>query len=338
MKRLKLFLLLALLLAASPTLAQELSTPDAIALRNQILQLQAQVNALQANQGNNGGNNGGNAMPAPIPAPVPGGGSPAPAAAPDSDLMASLLTRISTLEDNVRTLTGQVEQLQNDLKNQNQQLTKQIGDINFQLQGGVPASPDASGAPAGSSAATPAGTPVSTGDNATAPQSANAPTNLTPGANGLLTGTLGAIPAGTTTAAPAADAAPPGPTAADTLQSGIEAYGKKDYKAALAAAEAVLATDRATTLGYDALFLKARALAGKHEWTNAVVAFDDTYKRAKFGSHSQDAQLGEAETLLALRDNGAACGALARLAKQYPHPRADLVKPIAAARAKACRN
>jgi TolA-binding protein len=337
MKRLKLFLLLASLLAASPALAQDLSTPDAIALRNQILQLQAQVNALQANRGNNGGNNNngnneGNAMPAPMPA----GGTPAPAAAPDSDLMASLLTRISTLEDNVRTLTGQVEQLQNDLKNQNQQLTEQIGDINFQLQGGVPTSPDASGAPAGTSDATPAGTPVNTGGNATTPQSANTPTNLTPGANGLLTGTLGAIPAGTTAAAP--DAAPPGPTAADTLQSGIDAYGKKDYKAALAAAEAVLATNRATTLGYDALFLKARALAGKHDWTNAVVAFDDTYKRAKFGSHSQDAQLGEAETLLALRDNGAACGALARLAKQYPHPRADLVKPIAAAHAKACRN
>ena len=336
MKRLKFAMLMfSLLMLGAMTQqsarAQDLSTSDAIALRNQILQLQAQVNALQASQGNSSANNSG-----PAPAPAPAANAP-PSAASNNDLMASLLTRVSNLEDQVRTLTGQVDQLQNDLKNQNQQLTKQIGDINFQLQGGTPSTPDAN-SPNASGANTP-GTDASGGTSPAAPPAdGSSPTSLTPGANGLLTGTLGAIPADNAPATPAAPTTPAAPSAADKLQSGLDAYAKKNYNAALAVSESVLATDRATSLGYDALFLKARALAGKHDWQNAAVAFDDTYKRARFGSHSQDAQLGEARALMVLGDDGAACGALVRLIKQYPTPRADLAKPIAALRAKACRN
>jgi hypothetical protein len=39
---------------------------------------------------------------------------------------------------------------------------------------------------------------------------------------------------------------------------------------------------------------------------------------------------------MALSDDGAACGALKRLVKQYPTPRADLAPAIRAAQTKAC--
>lgn len=319
MKKLKLALLLTSLLALAPVMAQDdLSTPDAISLRNQILQLQSQVNALQAAQ---------SGAPAPLAAPVPQSGSPAPTAAPSSDLVAGLVNRVASLEDQVRMLNGEVQDLTNQLQTQNQSLTKQIGDINFQLQGGAAAAPGA--APGDTSA--PAGSPGNP-----APQSSATP-GLTPGPNGLLTGTLGAIPADQAPAAPPPDASvSAAPTAADTLQLGTKALMRKDYPTAIRAAKSVLTTNRATTAGYDAQFLLARALAGKHDWQNAAVAYDDTFKRARFGSHSQDAQLGEARALLELGDGGAACGALSRLAKQYPNPRADLVPAITRLHSRAC--
>ena len=41
---------------------------------------------------------------------------------------------MSTLEDEVRTLTGNLQQLQNQVDTQNAQVNKQIGDITFQMQ------------------------------------------------------------------------------------------------------------------------------------------------------------------------------------------------------------
>jgi len=333
MKYLRIALFLASLLAVAPAVAQDdVSTPDAIALRNQILQLQAQVNALQAAQNANQNGDQGSGAPSSLAAPVPLSGSgapPAPASTPNSDLLPELVTRISTLEDQVRSLTGQVQDLTNQLQQQNQSFTKQIGDINFQLQGGTGAAPN-SNAPA--AAAPGAASPAP----ATAPPNAGAPTSLNTAGSGFPVGTLGTLPADQAQPAPAPAAAPAAPTAQDTLQDGIDALSQKHYSVAAKDARLVLATDSASPAGYDAQFLLARALAGRGDWEHAAVAYDDTYTRARYGSHSQDAQLGEARALLALGDNGAACGALNRLTKQYATPRADLRPEIARVHARAC--
>jgi len=322
MKQLATVLFLTSLLVAAPAAAQDdLSSPDAIALRNQILQLQAEVNALQAAQ--NGNQDGGGASA--LPAPVPAGGTAAPAASTDTSLLPNLLTRISTLEDQVRTLTGQVQDLTNQLQQQNQSFTKQIGDINFQLQGGTGTAPGTTAPPDGTTPAAPAAPPPS----------GSGPTSLAPDQSGLPVGTLGTLPADQLPATPAA-AAPAAPSSEDTLQAGLAALSKRSYTAAENDAKAVLASDRASPIGYDAQFLLARALAGKRDWEHAAVAYDDTYTRARYGSHSQDAQLGEARALLALGDNGAACGALNRLTRQYASPRADLVPEITKLHTRAC--
>jgi len=337
MKKLKIALLVASLLASMPALAQDdLTTPDAIALRNQILQLQAEVNALQAQSG---GQNGGSALAAPV-AP---GAAATPAATPSSNLLPSLLTRISSLEDQVRALTGQVQDLTNQLQQQKQTFTKQIGDINFQLQGGTGAAPSTS-APAGTtpdgnapSNPAPSATPPDSGSAAppaAPPDNGTGPTSLNQ--SGFPVGTLGTLPADQTPATPAAAATPAVPSAQDTLQDGISALTKGRYTVAENDAKSVLASDRASPIGYDAQFLLARALAGKRDWEHAAVAYDDTYTRARYGSHSQDAQLGEARALLALGDNGASCGALNRLTRQYAAPRADLVPEITKLHARAC--
>jgi TolA-binding protein len=115
---------------------------EGIALQNQILAVQNQVQQLQASvqqvQANGGG---GNAAPE-----GNGGGGGA--------LTTQLLQRVSTLEDEVRSLTGQVQQLQNQVTTQNAQFNKQLGDITFQMQnGGAGAAAAGAGAGAGAAAA-----------------------------------------------------------------------------------------------------------------------------------------------------------------------------------------
>ncbi|WP_419757639.1 hypothetical protein [Acidisoma sp.] len=118
-----------------------------LAVQNQVQQLQAQLQQVQANGG--GGSS--------APAPVESGGS--------GTLVTQLLQRVSTLEDEVRTLTGNLQQLQNQVDTQNAQVNKQIGDLTFQMQNGQSGSGSAagSGAPGGSgqsAAAPPAAAPA----------------------------------------------------------------------------------------------------------------------------------------------------------------------------------
>jgi TolA-binding protein len=107
-----------------------------LAVQNQMQQLQAQVQQVQANGGGGGGNS--------APAPASEGGS--------GPLVTQLLQRVSTLEDEVRTLTGSLQQLQNEVDTQNAQVNKQIGDITFQMQNGAGGG---SGAAAGASPGAP---------------------------------------------------------------------------------------------------------------------------------------------------------------------------------------
>jgi TolA-binding protein len=111
-----------------------------LAVQNQVQQLQAQLQQVQAVGG------GGNAAPA----PANSGGS--------GDLVTQLLQRVSTLEDEVRALTGNLQQLQNQVDTQNAQVNKQIGDITFQMQNGAGGAPGAaaSAAPGDASAPPPA--------------------------------------------------------------------------------------------------------------------------------------------------------------------------------------
>ena len=116
------------------------------AVQNQVQQLQAQLQQVQANGG--GGSNS-------APAPEDSGGS--------GTLVTQLLQRVSTLEDEVRTLTGNLQQLQNQVDTQNAQVNKQIGDITFQMQNGqtgAGSSAAAAGAPGASAEPPPAAAPA----------------------------------------------------------------------------------------------------------------------------------------------------------------------------------
>lgn len=115
---------LALLLAvgvALPAAQAQVTSREGIDLQNQILELRHQLQELRGN----GGSSLGSSAPAPAPAPVVSGGS--------GDLVAQLLERVSRLEDEVRTLRGRIDEIDNARQQAEADLNKKIDDMQFQL-------------------------------------------------------------------------------------------------------------------------------------------------------------------------------------------------------------
>lgn len=261
-------LLLGLLAAlpGRPAFAQ-LDSREAIALNNQIAELRHEVQDLRDQIGRSGGGSsalGGYRAPA-APASAPSG---------SGDLTAQLLDRVSALEDEVRQLRGRMDEADNARDRMNQDLSKQIGDLNFKVDG------LAGGAAGAAPGAPPAdGTPGTLGTLGTAPPTPSAPARRTPEL---------------------------------AMQEGTAALARRDYNTAEASAREVLAVPRSPRAP-DANFLLAQAYAGRRDWAKAAVAYDDTYNRAPSGAHAQDSLVGLASALVNLNDKPAACAALARL-------------------------
>jgi TolA-binding protein len=119
------------------------------------------------------------------------------------------------------------------------------------------------------------------------------------------------------------------------IQEGNAALARRDYPTAEAAAREVLNNNRLSPRAYDAQYLLAEALTGKRDYSQAAIAYDDAYRRAPTGMHSQDSLLGLADSLTSINEKRAACDTLNQLRTQFPTPRPDLAAPIASARQRA---
>lgn len=320
-----------LLLMAWPASAQ--LTREEIALRNQIYELQQQVQALQQQAGSGGGSYLGRP-----------GGQP-PQAGSGNEVVPQLLARVQTLEEEVRTLHGRVDELQNQLEQQASDLGKRIDDLTFQMQNGqTPGSAPAQGAapPGSASAGTSQGsTPQGYAPQGYPPQgyAARGPGSPIPLQSGpALSPPPGAL--GTTQVPPAQP--PPGPPVRRTpevaMQDGSAALARRDYPAAEAAAHEVLNNFRTSPRAYDAQFLLAQALAGERQYSQAAIAYDDTYNRNRKGGHAPDALVGLANALTAINEKRAACDTLGKLHVEFPQERPELRESAAAVQQRAgCR-
>jgi TolA-binding protein len=122
------------------------------------------------------------------------------------------------------------------------------------------------------------------------------------------------------------------------MQEGNAALARRDYPAAEQAAREVLTSNRTSPRAYDAQFLLAQALIGQHQYSQAAIAYDDTYNRSRKGAHAPDALLGLANSLIAINEKKAACDTLAKLHGEYPSPRPDIRDAMAASSQRAaCR-
>ncbi len=277
------------LMFAPPAMAQ-MESREAIALQDQILELRHELQMLQAQGGvATGAPQAYYAQPAP------------PATSEGSDIVPQLLSRVNALEQEMRDLRGQVDELRNAQQQATADLGKRIDDLRFQLQN-----------PQTAAVAAPAvGATV-------------APPRTAPATGGL-----------TAHAATPPPPASPGPRTPEiALQEGYAALARRDYTAAESDAQEVLSR-RASPRAYDAQYLLAQALAGQHQWSRAAIAYDDTYNRSRKGNHADEALLGLANSLTAINEKRAACDTLNKLHTEFPHTRPALRDQIAAANERA---
>ena len=231
------------------------------------------------------------------PAYVP---PPAPQQAGGSELLVQLLTRVDALEEQVRQLRGRVDETQNQAQRQNDDLSKRIDDLAFQV--------NPRNVPGIAPGASPPGF-VGQG------RGGQSPAGQSPTGQG---------PAPVPPPPPARPSTSSGPRTPETaLQDGNAALSRRDYPGAETAAREVLA-NRASPRAYDAQLLLAQSLSGQRQYAQAAIAFDDAYNRSRKGSHAQDALLGLASSLNAINEKKAACDTLARLRVDFPQPRADI--------------
>ena len=289
MRRLGLVLvLLAAGPASMPQAWAQMDSREGIALQNQILEVRRDLTALQSQRG------------LPPPQPLRGGGG---GGGGGNEIAAQLLDRVTTLEEEVRRLRGQVDEQANAQRRQGQDLAKQIADLEFRLQ--------------------------NTGSVRTPPPSGTLPATPPAGPPGPLPTPLNPPPSQGGTGRRPPELA---------MQEGNAALARRDYPAAESAAREVLATGRTGPRAGDAQFLLAQSLTGRRDYQGAAVAFDDAYSRARTGSRAPEALVGLANALANLGDRASACIALDRLRTEFPAPRPDVRETASALRARnACR-
>jgi TolA-binding protein len=267
---------------------------EGIALENQILQLQAQVQQMQAGGSGSSSLGGGGGGGAPPDSDSNGGGPAIP-----SSVLTNLLTQVQQLQSQIQDLNGRVDTLQNQVNTQNAAMEKEIGDIKFAMGNAAPgATPGAPGAP-------------------------GAPVVMPPGGPQKLAPVV----------VPPAHAAPTAVSGSpkEALHAAQEAILHRDYPTAESAARGILATSKASPQGYQAQFILAQSLYGQGKAQESAIAFDDAYNRDKSGLYAPGSLLGLANSLTAIHQEEAACDTLASLNSQFPTPPKGLAPAIAAA-------
>ena len=277
-----------------PTPARaQVDSREAIALQNQLFQLRQEMQVLRDQVARGGG-------------AAASGGRSFSSSASGNDMIAQLLTRVDSLEEQVRQLRGRVDETQYQVQRQNAELGKRIADRAFQM-GNAPSAPPAGPAARPPASSGPAPVPLAVPTPSGAPQSGPSST------------------------------APRVRTPEIALQEGNAALARRDYATAEQAAREVLA-NRASPRAYDGQMLLAQALSGQRQYPQAAIAYDDAYNRSRKGAYAQDALLGLANSLAAINEKKAACDTLNRLRAEFPQPRNDLRDAIAASGQRAgCR-
>jgi TolA-binding protein len=159
----------AALLPYSAAAQPLIQSQEGIALENQILQLQQQVQQLQA--GGGGGSALGGGQSEPLPPDQSGDQSAVP-----SSVLTGLLNQVQQMQSQIQDLNGKVDTLQNQVNTQNAALEKEIGDLKFQMtNGATPGAPAPAGSPQNlNGAAAPASPPPVAPASTAAPASPKA--------------------------------------------------------------------------------------------------------------------------------------------------------------------
>ncbi len=260
------------------------------------------------------------------------GGTPVPMNPPEGQSALSDDVRISQLEDQMRTLTGQLEEINNSIDQMKHRLDALSSDIDQRLTalehpGAAVAAPSAAGAGAAASVAAASGGGGSVPPAAAAP----APTGATPGTANTshILGTIGTSgTAGAALAAPAPDAAPHQQAAAPAaLPTGtpIEQYQyafgllrQAKYPDAETAFKAFMQRFPNDQLAGSAQYWLGETYYVRQQYKDAATAFAFGYQKYPKSGKGADYLLKLGMSLGSLGQKQDACSAFQRLDRDFP--------------------
>lgn len=302
--------------AAAPALAQS----DTRALMERMDRLQRDMDVMQRNlaRGTVGGSSAAPAISQSAPPP--------PAGVASSAFVEQTETRVGRLEEQMRDLTGKLEEANYRAAQIQQRLDKLVGDVDFRLtqleRGGAQPAPAQSG-----DAAPAAAQPVApTASNVQAPR---AGTNVAPGEARVLL-VPGQPPAAPqSAAAPAASAAasavslPAGPPetqyefAYGLYQQAVQDRG--DFGRAETALRQFIGGHGQHRLAGDAQYWLGETFYARRDWTSAAREFAAQFRTYPQNAKAPDSLLRLGQSLGQLNRKDDACGTLAELDRRYPN-------------------
>jgi tol-pal system protein YbgF len=252
------------------------------------------------------------------------GGAPVAPSDPSQEL--NLQLRMEQIETQMRTLTGQQEEVSYQLDQLKRRIDKLVSDVDLRLS-----ALEKGGAPAGESrtvAVAPAGRP----GQPEPPHGANDPSRA-PSTGGVL-GTLPASPPGGTAPSqpPAQQAARP-PADSGTLPAGTSqeqynyAFGllrQADYGGAETALKQFLQRYPNDPLAGNAQYWLGETYYVRKDYNNAAIAFAEGYRKYPNGGKGPDSLLKLGMSLAEVGQKPQACQALNQLEREYPKASANI--------------
>lgn len=297
------FALVAALPAASPTLAQS-ANPQAqlTQVDKRVGVLESQMRAVQRQVFPGGDKR----FFEPEIGPAPVAEQPLPGT-PATPALVDLSQRVTSLETQQRALTGQIEQLQHQMRQMEAAMQKLRGDAEFRLDALEGKSPGSG--PAAVAAAPGASTAL------VAP-----PLSAEPAPRPAQTAAQTAVQVTPATKTPVPT--PPPASAADAAEAryreGYALYTSGDYPGASKALTAFVSANPKHARASNAQFWVGRSLLAQGRTADAAKAFLAGYQQFPRGERAHNSLLWLGKSLIELKQPAAACQALDQLKTAYP--------------------
>lgn len=202
---------------------------------------------------------------------------------------ASLYSKVTQIEEQMRDLTGQIEQLNYKIEQAKQRMDRMQSDVDFRFQSLEKGGP---GATSGAAVEPPAATTQTSGSTV---------------------GILGQTQSAGAPLAPAASAE----TAADAYRDAFNLLKKADYPAAETAFRTFLQKHGDTEYAGNAQYWLGETYYVRGQFQQAAVAFADGYKKYRKGAKAPDSLLKLGFSMRRLNQNEQACAALDQFLKEF---------------------
>jgi tol-pal system protein YbgF len=232
--------------------------------------------------------------------------------------IAQLNQRVGDLEDSLRRLTGQMEELDHRLNDINAHIDRMQKDFDYKIctmaAQQLGASSDQGGVPCGATSAP----PPSQGNNAPPANGANAPQQLAPPP-----GVLGQIPSNTPMPIPppasvADGGAPPATSNRPQFDAAMNLLSKAQYDEARAAFRTFADTNPQDALTPQAVYWVGDISYAQKDYPNAARAFVEEIKKYGNSPRAPDSMLKLGQSLIAMNQKSEGCTTLEALPGKYP--------------------